>query len=43
MGNYSQRENMIIISGIKGTTQSEIIISPQNKDKFPLTSMNSHT
>jgi hypothetical protein len=31
MGNYSQHGNMIIISGIKGTTQSEIIILHQIK------------
>jgi enamine deaminase RidA (YjgF/YER057c/UK114 family) len=33
MGNYSQVTNMIWISGICGTTQSENIISPPNNDK----------
>ena len=39
-GNYSQRANMIIINGIKGTTQSEINTSPPNNDKYPITNMN---
>ena len=42
-GNYSQHANMIIFSGIKGTTQSEIITSPQNNDKYPITNMNRGT
>lgn len=42
-GNYSQRANMIIFSGIKGTTQSEIITSPPNNDKYPITNMNRST
>jgi hypothetical protein len=34
MGNYSQHENMIIISAIKGTTESEIIISPPTLKEY---------
>ena len=39
MGNYSQQWNMIWISGIWITTQSENTISPSNKDKMPITNM----
>ena len=39
MGIYSQVTNMIWISGIWITTQSENIISPPNKDKMPITNM----
>lgn len=39
MGNYSQVTNMILISGICGTTQSENIISPPKYDKVPITIM----
>ena len=39
MGNYSQVTNMIWISGICGTPQSENIISPPNNDKMPITNM----
>ena len=42
-GNYSQRANMIIFSGINGTTQSENITSPPNNDKYSITNMNSST
>ena len=42
-GNYSQRAIMIIISGISGTTQSEIITSPPNNDKYSITNMNRST
>jgi hypothetical protein len=41
--NYSQRANMMIFSGISGTTQSEIITSPPNNDKYSITNMNSST
>ena len=37
MGIYSQVPNMIWIRGIWITTQSEIIISPPNKDNMPIT------
>ena len=39
MGNYSQVTNMIWISGIWDSTQSENIISPPNNDKQPITNM----
>ena len=39
MGIYSQVTNMIWISGIWITTQSENIISPPNNDKMPITNM----
>ena len=42
-GNYSQRANMIIFSGISGTTQSENITSPPNNDKYSIRNMNSST
>jgi hypothetical protein len=37
MGIYSHVTNMVWIRGILTTTQSENIISPPNKDKFPIT------
>jgi hypothetical protein len=37
--NYSQVSNMIMISGVWITTQSESITSPQNNDKMPSTNM----
>ena len=39
MGNYSQREIMMWISGIWITTQSDNTISPPNKDNMPITNM----
>ena len=39
MGNYSQVTNMIWISSIWDSTQSENIISPPNNDKYPFTNM----
>ena len=39
MGNYSQRGNMIWISAIWITTQSDNTISPPNKDNMPITNM----
>ena len=42
-GNYSQRANIMIFSGISGTTQSENITSPPNNDKYSITNMNSST
>ena len=39
MGIYSQVANMICISSIWDTTQSENIISPPNKDNMPITNM----
>ena len=40
-GNYSQRANMVIFSGISGTTQSENITP--NNDKYSITNMNRST
>jgi hypothetical protein len=37
--NYSQVSNMIMISGVWITTQSENITSPQNNDKMQSTNM----
>ena len=42
-GNYSQRVNMVMISGINGTTQSESITPPTNNDKYSITNMNRST
>ena len=42
-GNYSQRANMVMISGINGTTQSESITPPTNNDKYSITNMNRST
>ena len=39
MGNYSQCEIMMWISGIYITTQSDNAISPPNKDNMPITNM----
>jgi hypothetical protein len=36
---YSKESNMIMISGVWSTTQSESITSPQNNDKLPSTNM----
>jgi hypothetical protein len=40
MGNYSQRRNMMMISGIWYTTRSENITSSPSNTKLPSTSMN---
>ena len=39
MGIYSEVTNMIWISGIWITTQSDNSISPPNKDNMPITNM----
>jgi hypothetical protein len=38
-GNYSQVQNMIMISGVWNTTHSKNITPPQNNDKLPSTNM----
>ena len=42
-GDYSQCANIMIFSGISGTTQSENITSPPTNDKYSITNMNSST
>ena len=42
-GDYSQRANMVIFSGISGTTQSKNITSPPNNDKYSIINMNRST
>ena len=41
--NYSQRANMMMISGISGTTQYENITSRPNNYKYSITHMNRST